>query len=72
MRSLKNTLFFSILLLFLITACGQKDAAQPLPTAAAAATPPPIAEGANAVIVVEEDAPAAEPGTAVSSDSAAP
>lgn len=68
---IKRTLIlFSLIII--ISACGQKNEAQPLPTAAAAATLPPTAEGANAVIVVEEDAPAVEPDTAVSPQAPTP
>ena len=63
---MKKPIFFSLLFLMLLSACGQKDETPSLPTAAAIATLPPLPEGANAVIVVEEDAPIEEPDTAVS------
>jgi hypothetical protein len=66
---MKKVILITLLLFSFISACGQKDDVPALPTAATAATLPPLPEGANAVIVVEEEAPVAEPDTAVSPDS---
>ncbi|NKQ35617.1 MAG: hypothetical protein HF973_08375 [Chloroflexi bacterium] len=68
---MKKIILITLLLFSFITACGQKES-PPLPTAAAAATLPPLPEGANAVIVVEEEAPVTEPDTAVSSTTSLP